>query len=274
MSEVILVVLQRPEAAAGLLRAAERLAELAGGARISVLALHTPLGLTVLMNEGSIPEDMLADMETKERERVAALRTVFDGWLAEPRGAPVHAQWSAVEESTDVPVTDRGRRADFIVVARPTTGDDWTVRQAFQTALFKTERPVLVVPPGGPAAPNFGRRVAISWRDDGRAVKAVLPALRCLPHAERMFLLAGIREGKVAPTLPDVLKEHGVAAEMQALPIGPGIFGEALLAKAHELGADLLVMGAYAHSPLREMVFGGVTRFMLGHADLPLLMRH
>jgi nucleotide-binding universal stress UspA family protein len=42
----------------------------------------------------------------------------------------------------------------------------------------------------------------------------------------------------------------------------------------HALGADMLVMGAYAHSPLREMIFGGVTRYMLDHADLPVLMRH
>ena len=49
---------------------------------------------------------------------------------------------------------------------------------------------------------------------------------------------------------------------------------EALLARAHALGADLLVMSAYPHSPLREFVLGGVSRFMLEHADLPLLMRH
>ncbi len=74
--------------------------------------------------------------------------------------------------------------------------------------------------------------------------------------------------------MPEILTEHGVEAEMIVLPIGAGEFGETLLSEAHELGADLLVMGAYAHSPLRELVFGGVTRFILGHADLPILMRH
>jgi nucleotide-binding universal stress UspA family protein len=58
------------------------------------------------------------------------------------------------------------------------------------------------------------------------------------------------------------------------LPLGSGPFGQTLLHKAHELGADLLVMGAHAHSPLRELILGGVTRFMLGHADLPVLLRH
>ena len=49
-------------------------------------------------------------------------------------------------------------------------------------------------------------------------------------------------------------------------------FGEALLAKAHELGADMLVLGAYQHKPLREFLLGGVTRHMLTHADLPMLL--
>jgi nucleotide-binding universal stress UspA family protein len=74
--------------------------------------------------------------------------------------------------------------------------------------------------------------------------------------------------------VPEVLTEHGVEAELHVLPLGSGVFGEALLAKAHELGADLLVLGAYLHSPLRGFLLGGVTRFMLGHADLPVLMRH
>jgi nucleotide-binding universal stress UspA family protein len=58
------------------------------------------------------------------------------------------------------------------------------------------------------------------------------------------------------------------------LPIGSEPFGETLLRKVRELGADMLVMGAYAHSPLRELILGGVTRYVLEHADVPVLMRH
>jgi nucleotide-binding universal stress UspA family protein len=273
MSEVILVVLQRPETAAMVLRAARRLAMLAGGARVSALAMQTPLGLTSLMGDGSIPEEMLAGMQAEEGKRLALLKEIFDGWAAEPGVVPASALWSTVEGYPDRPVAERGRRADFLVLARPVAGDDWTVNQAFQAALLKTERPVLVVPPGM-ATTRFGRRVAIAWRDDGRAAKAVLPALRCLARADRVFLLAGVREGRPRPAVPEIFAEHGIAAEMHVLPVGPGAFGETLLSEAHELDADLLVMGAYAHSPLREMVFGGVTRFMLAHADLPILMRH
>jgi len=71
-----------------------------------------------------------------------------------------------------------------------------------------------------------------------------------------------------------VLLEHGIAAQLHVLRIGAEPFGETLLQAAHRLGADLLVMGAYAHSPLRELILGGVTRYMLEHADLPVFMRH
>ena len=81
MSEVILVVLQRPETAAMLLRAAGRLAMLAGGARVSALAMQTPLGLTSLMGDGSIPEEMLAGMQADERKRLALLKEIFDGLI-------------------------------------------------------------------------------------------------------------------------------------------------------------------------------------------------
>lgn len=273
MSEVILVVLQRPEAALGLLRAAERLAVLSDGARISVLAVHTPLGLTIMMNDGSIPAETLKEMAAEEDERMAMLRATFGTWATEPRAASIPTKLSIVDGPPERPIVDRGQRADFIVAARPCPEDDWKTRQTFQAALFRTERPVLVVPPGSETV-EFGRRVVIAWRDDGRAAKAVLPALRCLIHAEQVFVLSGVREGKPRPGVPDIVAEHGIVSEQRVLSINPGVFGEKLLFEAHTLGADLLVMGAYVHSPLREMIFGGLTRFMLAHADLPILMRH
>ena len=76
------------------------------------------------------------------------------------------------------------------------------------------------------------------------------------------------------PGMPQVLLEHGISAELHVLQIGPEPFGQTLLNAVHQLSADMLVMGAYAHSPLRELILGGVTRYLLEHADLPVLMRH
>jgi nucleotide-binding universal stress UspA family protein len=272
MSDVILVVLGRPEAAARLLCAAERLAGLTRGARLNVLAVRTPPEYAAVAAEASLSAGLLNDLAAAEDERVAALEAAFTRWTAGLAEARFTAGWSSDEGPAERIVGDEGRRADFVVVARPASGDDDATRRAFRAVLFRTERPVLVVPPG--AAAPFGRRVAIAWRDDARAAKAVLPALRWLGGAEQVHVLAGVRQGAGQAALPRILLDHGLAAELHVLPIGPGPFGQALLGKAHELGADMLVMGAYAHSPLREALLGGVTRHMLAHADLPLLMRH
>jgi nucleotide-binding universal stress UspA family protein len=73
--------------------------------------------------------------------------------------------------------------------------------------------------------------------------------------------------------LPAVLPERGLRARLHALPLRAP-FGQTLLDVAHDLAVDLLVMGAYVHSPLRGLIFGGVTSYMLASADLPVLMRH
>ena len=68
---------------------------------------------------------------------------------------------------------------------------------------------------------------------------------------------------------------HSIRAEALEVPsAGPGKVGQILLEKVGEIGADLLVMGAYGHSRLREMILGGATREVLGHAALPVLMAH
>jgi nucleotide-binding universal stress UspA family protein len=247
MSEVILVVLQRSDTATDLLLAAERFAELADGARLNVT-----------------PATDVASL---------ALEACYKDWLAGPHATAVEARWNPIAGDATDAVEERGARADIIVVARPAEDDDPGIRPIFRRALLKTARPILVVPPGRLAQHDFGCRVAIAWRQDEHTAKAVLPALRYIAHAERVFLLAGMRKDG-APIVPEVLTEHEVRAELHVLSIGAGAFGQALLAKAHELTADMLVMGAYANGPLHKLVYGGVTRFMLQHADLPVLMRY
>jgi nucleotide-binding universal stress UspA family protein len=269
MADVILVVLRRPEIAKTLLGAALQIAHLMGGARLNVLATMEPLQVTALGAEALMAEaNSVLRAREQELQRVSALRSIYEKWM-DTSGAD--ARWAEVEGSTPTAIGDRGSRADLIVAGQ-SLEDDRMARQAFSAALFGTNRPVLLVPAGSATA--FGRRVAIAWRDEKRAVNAVLPALRCLSTAEQVHVLIGVREQAPAPGLPRVLLEHGIAAELHVLPIGSKPFGQTLLDKAHQLGVDMLVMGAYAHSPLRELVLGGVTRYMLEHADLPVLMRH
>ena len=275
MSSVILAVLDHLPASRGLLAAAGCLADLVGGAHVNALLVRTPPEATIVPSEEVLTLQRETEIRAIEAARAAAARTVFEAWAeTTPRGAT--ARWIEVEGMTEDVVRDWGRRADWIVLERPARHDYGTTWHGIRAALFMTDRPVLMVPASlrGP----FGRRVAIAWRDDRRddehTTKAVLAAVRCLARAEQVHLLAGLREGAGPPVIPAMLAEHEIAVELHILPIGAGAFGAALLAEAHRLGADMLVMGAYVHHPLRGWLLGGVTRHMLAHADLPVLMRH
>jgi nucleotide-binding universal stress UspA family protein len=273
MPSVILAVVERPETAVRVLAAAGTLAELTSSAQINVLAIRTPPIATIQPTEQIMTPGYAAQIRAQEQARTEVLQNDFRAWSEAAAATDVVTEWLDVEELAAVALAKLGRRADYIVLKRPWDHMPQPERQAILGALFETDRPVLVVPPDTPSAP-FGRRVAIAWREDERTNRAALSALRLLSLAERVFVLAGApAESPLRP--PEFFKEHGVAAELHILQLSrQRAFGEALLAKAHELGADMLVMGAYVHQPLVRLVLGGVTRYMLTHADIPVLMRH
>ena len=271
MASVILAVLDHPAAAQALLTAARRLAEDSGARRINALAVRAPPETMVSPSEEVLTEQREATLHAAEADRVAKVRHVFDAWVADMPAA-IRTEWIDIDGVAELLVEERGRRADCIVVEQPSRQDYGISWHALRAALFSSHRPVLLVPHQYAGA--FGQRIAIAWRNDERATKAVLSALRCFRRVEHVYLLTGTRAGAATPNLPSILAEHGVNAELHEMPIGSGAFGGSLLRKAHELGADMLVMGAYQHTPLRELLLGGVTRYMLTHADIPVLMQH
>lgn len=275
MPETILLLSREPDEAHSLLGAGVRLAANMGGARINVLAIRetvqvTPAGAATLVGRAGA----LIEAEDEEEERISALRQSFREWTTD-KDARVDAHWFEAEGDTADVVAQWGRRADAIVVGKPSPKDALG-RQAFRTALFGTDRPILMLPPHAPlvSAASFGRRIAIAWREEKLSLRAVLPALRWLSRAEEIHVLIGSNHHTKDPELPSVFREHGLAASVHPLPIRPALFGQALLDAAHSLATDLLIMGAYVHGPLGALVLGGVTRHVLDHSDLLVLMRH
>jgi nucleotide-binding universal stress UspA family protein len=174
--------------------------------------------------------------------------------------------------------TDRiayhGRLADLVVIAPPAGGGDET-DIAIEAVLFETARPLLLAGTGDFNA--IGGTALVAWNGSCESVRAVTNALPLLSRAGRVLAI-GVDEGgtRRPPTdaLCDYLARHGVATEPLTLPDGRGAVAPLLLEKASELGADLLVMGAYGHSRLRELVLGGVTRQVLAEATIPVIMAH
>lgn len=270
MAGVILVILDHPDAAGALLGAAQQLAAHSGATRINALVVRAPPETQFSPSEEVLSSQRETTLREDEAERAASLRASFDAWATNVTG--IVTDWIDIDGIVELQVEERGRRADCVVIERPSQHDYGTSWQALRAALFTTDRPVLVVPADYHG--ELGRRIAIAWRDDERAAKAVMAALRGFRNAEQVFVLAGMRAGGPSPELPPILREHGVTATLHILPVESRPFGAGLLRAADELGADVLVMGAYQHTPLREFLFGGVTRHMLHHANRPVLMRH
>lgn len=268
MGAVVLAVLNRIDDVGPLLDGAAWLLGVHGGGRLKALAVRMPPEAMILPSEEVLTATREAAIRAEQARWAETLHRAVEAWAERAIPQGVQLDWLDVEGNAAQCVAEHGRAADGIVVARPGSDDTERMRAGMHAALFDTGTPVLVVPPAwhGP----LGRTVAVAWKNEGRAVKAVCAAMPVLRQAGSVHVLSANRPAE----LPTVLAEHDVAAAPHDLPDGAEPAAERILRAAHELGADLLVMGAYAHGEWREFLFGGVTRYMLANADLPVFMRH
>lgn len=271
MPNVILAVLTEVESTPAVLSAAKRLSDLFGGAYIEALVVRVAPISTIMVTEEVLTPEQEKEIRSHENKRADLLKAAFDRWQQE-RGTGNKVKWINAEGVSAKLVNDWGKRADFIIVSKPVAGHGNSEYESLHSALFASERPVLVVPPQMNV--NFGEKVAIAWREDKFTLHAVRNALQFIPQSAEIHLLVGHTEGSAPPHVPEILSDHDMNYTVHELILGKDLFGAQLLAKAHELRADMLVMGAFVHHSWRRMLFGGVTNYMLGHADLPVLMRH
>jgi len=273
VSALFLVAMAEPDAALGLMAAARIAGEAVKPVRTDVLVVRRPPASLILAGEEVMAAEQFVLIREQEAARAAKIAWIYQSWVADAEAGGDSAQysWIDTEGIPDEEVARRADKADLIVIGRPSPESDGSLHQICRAALFDSHRPVLVIPPGFSA--DFGRRIAIAWKDDGRAMKAIIPALRHFPNPDELSVIVGHR-GDHAGEAPEAVRLRAPNAKLVSVPTGSAPFGQILLASASQLGADLLVMGAYAHSPLREMLLGGTTRYVLAHAEIPVLLRH
>jgi nucleotide-binding universal stress UspA family protein len=146
--------------------------------------------------------------------------------------------------------------------------------------VIATGRPVLVVPYAG-TFDTVGRRVLVAWDGTREAARAANDALPLLENAEAVTVMfVGTRETTLEEHHPSIerivnhLQRHGVPARAEETLQGDLRISDVLLSRAADLAVDLLVAGAYHHSQLREALVGGVSREVLEHMTVPVLMSH
>jgi nucleotide-binding universal stress UspA family protein len=229
---------------------------------------------------GGGAEQLVDQIRADANAAAAQVETAFREVL---RREGLDGEWRLVEGSLPATVALHARYADLTVVGQANQyehGDDLSHDAVAVAAVMGSGRPVLAVPFAGDF-PTLGQRVLVAWNASREAARAVNDALPLLRQAAAVTVLAvnprrGINgHGDVpAADMALHLARHGVRAEAAHTVATDIPDGEALLSYAADVGADLIVCGAYGHSRARELVFGGVTRTLLAEMTAPIFLSH
>lgn len=210
------------------------------------------------------------------RASVGERRAAAAGALEAAASAAGVASVSRLHDATgDMPalVAAYGRVADLTVFPAPEIHER-PRRALFEAALMHSTRATLLVPAAGlRGAPD---RIAVGWNGAPEAARAVQAALPLLRGAGEVHLLGSANarhEPETLAMLAGYLAAHGIDSASHDLA-GEGNIGAALLGRAASVGAEMLVMGGYGRSRMQELIFGGATRHVLNHLDLPVLLAH
>ena len=271
----VLVHVDGDAACASRIDVALRLAEL-WGAHLTALHVIAPPSVPIAITSEIGPT---VEERQWQRLRKAAgdLEERFRRSVAERAG--VAAEWRVAEGDITAVTTLHARYFDLTVVGQGIDIDGpVALRSLPEDLALAVGRPVLIVPRYG-TFPTVGERVLVAWNGSREATRAVNDALAFLQRAAQVIVLSVDPEDADARRMPGAdialhLARHGVKVNTtQTVATGIGV-GDLVLSYAADRGIDLIVAGAYGHSRMREMVLGGVTRTLLQHMTVPVLMSH
>lgn len=243
-----------------------------------LLGLHIKLPLDVYISEIPMPIDVTRDYAERQREKEMRLQTLFEETI---RAQNFVSEWRSVEvmNSPLEQLVEQGNTADLLIVSQ-TEGSkaDYRFKRLPEHVIMASGRPVLVIPDAG-AGDTLGERIMVAWdgrRESTRALFGAVPLLRRAdsvrlhrinpPHSDRHHVIG------VTAELANTLARHGVALDVLHSDARSGEVADELMGYAGDMDADLMVMGCYGHSPVREFILGGTTRTILGDTRIPLLM--
>lgn len=190
------------------------------------------------------------------------------------------AEWLVAEGETNEMLARLARYHDILVIGQFSKAGEARERVRAEDLVQRTGRPLVIVPNGYEVRP-FAEYAAVAWDGSRPAARALADAMHILETKKRLDV---VRVGTAKTpasgrraTGRDIvrhLERHGIAAHAVALTAGRDGIGQAILEHCDKNGPDVLVMGAYGHARLREDMFGGVTRHILQHMNVPVFMTH
>lgn len=241
--------------------------------------------MPIIAGEGiTLPGDYLAEFEEEGRLRAEQAASTFKV-LLEERGIPfgtleespstMRAGWNEMVGTSPVGIGEYARLFDLSVVARNQSEatNDW--RTTVEAVLFESGRPVLVV--GDWVPDSLGNRIMIAWNGSTEAARSVLAAMPFLAGSDEAVVVeveGGMVSGPAAAQVAQHLTKRGLMVGSETITKRDDGIGRAVLDFAETWDADLLIKGAFTHSRLRQLIFGGATREILDGATIPTLFCH
>lgn len=236
---------------------------------------------------GNVPFFMMEEIGTDVEPTMRAwwlrmrdeVKAEFDAFL---RDTGVPTDWVEVDDDVAAAVPYHARYADLAIVGQ-IDPDELLPRPEYdipEGVALDSGRPVLVVPYAGRFT-TVGQRILVAWNGSAQSARAVNDASPFLRRAEKVTILTlnpqSVRQGKndqPGARIVAHLLRHGIAAQSRELAVDNVHVDDMILSQASDLGADLIVMGAYGHSRAHEIVLGGATRGLFKHMTVPILMSH
>jgi nucleotide-binding universal stress UspA family protein len=188
--------------------------------------------------------------------------------------------WYALDRASTAELIALARAADLIVIGQVNPNARPAPAMRPEEIVVACGRPVLMVPYIGSYA-QVGRRVLVAWDGSREAVRALNDALPLISSAEAVTVITVRAHPKDSERDPMSmnriirhLTRHGIVVRPEEIPRGSNTISDILLSRASDYSVDLIVAGAYHHSPLREALVGGVSRGLFQHMTIPVLMSH
>jgi nucleotide-binding universal stress UspA family protein len=248
------------------------------GARLVGSYVQQPFDIPAFF-DGTMPtDDLYASYEAAARADQKAARLEFDKAV---KGSELSTEWRLANGYPENELAVQARYADLLVLGQADPEEpSSTPSDLPESVALSTGRPTLVVPHIGAPA-TLGKSVILCWNASRESARAASDALPFLVAAETVIVLvvdghASMRGHGAEPGADAArwLASHGVKATVQRDVASDADVGSVILSRAADHGVDLIVMGIYGHSRLREMVLGGVSRTLLSSMTVPVLMAH
>ncbi len=268
----VIAVMEEAQTARQCLTVAALASKIEPNAILSALHIQVdPLRIMTAPEEISL-QHLRVRWEGTSRERADQVHRAFDQWIA--FSGHRNAKWLERVGTVEATLAKEAQSADLVVIARPHNLD---ANDAFHAAIFDTGKLVLFVPEPAARRYEFNRHVAIAWKPRPQARRAVQQSMRWLRSASRVTVI-GVDEPESSHDMAEVigiLGGNGIVADIRHIKSSSGEHvAERILRETEEIGANVLVMGAYRFGMIVEWVFGGVTRGIVSKAELPILMMH